>query len=276
MPWLSLTVRIEGASAEAFSDALLEAGAESVSIEQPGHATPTVSALLPADADASSIVSTAASLCGLQPLPAFELARLEDEDWVLRTQAQFSPVAIGARLWIGPSWHQPPEHFAAVVRLDPGLAFGTGSHATTKLVLAYIEKHLKDGERVLDYGCGSGILAIAAAKLGAGHVDAVDLDEQAVEVTRRNAAANGVAVNACPPEALAPARYDLVVSNILAQPLVMLAPLLAARTAERGGIALSGILESQAEGVVRAYTNWFDIEVVAREEQWALLAGRRR
>jgi ribosomal protein L11 methyltransferase len=159
------------------------------------------------------------------------------------------------------------------VSIDPGLAFGTGTHPSTKLVLAYLERTIRGGERVLDYGCGSGILAIAAAKLGAAHVDGVDVDPQAVETAAANASANGVALNATLPDALAAAEYDLVVSNILAQPLIVLAPLLAARGRR---IALSGILEQQADEVMHAYRPWYDIELAANEEPWVLLAGARR
>jgi ribosomal protein L11 methyltransferase len=165
---------------------------------------------------------------------------------------------------------------AAVVRLDPGLAFGTGSHPTTKLVLHFLEENIRGGERVLDYGCGSGILAIAAAKLGAARVDAVDIDPDAVRSAVANAAANGVPMRTAVPEELAPIEYDLVVSNILAQPLILLAPLLAERTRRGGCIALSGILEAQASDVAAAYLPFFDARIAAAEEGWALISGLRR
>ena len=163
-----------------------------------------------------------------------------------------------------------------MVRVDPGLAFGTGAHPTTKLVLSFLEKEIQGRERVLDYGCGSGILAIAAAKLGAAHVDGVDVDPQAVETANANARANRVALSAALPEQLAAAVYDIVVSNILAQPLIVLAPLLGARTARGGRIALAGILESQSEEVVQAYAPWFDIKLAAIEDVWILAAGVRK
>jgi ribosomal protein L11 methyltransferase len=160
--------------------------------------------------------------------PGFSTQAIADEDWVRLTQAQFEPIEIGARLWIGPTWRgTTPGRIA--VRIDPGLAFGTGTHATTRLVLAFLERLLAGGESVLDYGCGSGILAIAAAKLGAARVDAVDVDPQAVETAVANARANDVAMRAMLPDALAETTYDIVVSNILAQPLTVLAPLLAGR-----------------------------------------------
>jgi ribosomal protein L11 methyltransferase len=163
-----------------------------------------------------------------------------------------------------------------VVRLDPGLAFGTGSHPTTRLVLGELESRLRGGERVLDYGCGSGILAIAAARLGAAAVDAVDIDPQAVTTTAENADANGVALRAFLPEALPPGTYDCVISNILAQPLIVLAPLLAARAAPGARIALAGLLDAQAEEVAAAYRGDFDMAVAASLDGWALLAGVRR
>ena len=159
------------------------------------------------------------------------------------------------------------------MRIDPGLAFGTGSHPTTRLVLNYLDEVITGGERVLDYGCGSGILAIAAAKLGAARVDAVDLDPEALQTTRANALANGAALHVAPPEQLPSSVYDLVVSNILAAPLVVLAPLIARHGAR---IALSGILETQADEVARAYQPWFEIERAGEIDGWTLLAGSRR
>ena len=275
MPWLALTVEVDGAQIEALSEALLESGAQSVSVDAIEALRPSITALLGADADPAAVLAAAARASGLVGAPRFALSRVDDQDWVRRSQAQFSPLSIGARLWIGPSWHEPPAGVAAAVRLDPGLAFGTGSHASTRLVLQFLERSLHGGESVLDYGCGSGILAIAAAKLGARQVDAVDLDPQALEATDANARANGVAVRVAAPEALPAARYDVVVSNILAQPLMLLAPLLASRTAPGGRIALSGILQDQAREVAQAYAGWFEIAASA-QEGWALLEGTRR
>jgi ribosomal protein L11 methyltransferase len=267
MPWRALTVRVDRAAADAFSDALLEAGAQSVAVEMDG----AVVALIALDQDSSALIDTAAHSAGIST-PPYSSDLVQDQDWVRASQAQFAPVLIGARLWIGPSWHAAPPGRIGV-SIDPGLAFGTGTHASTKLVLAYLERTIRGGERVLDYGCGSGILAIAAAKLGAAHVDGVDLDSQAVETAVANASANGVDLNATLPDALFCADYDLVVSNILAQPLIVLAPLLAARGRR---IALSGILEEQAGEVMNAYRPWYDIELTANEERWVLLAGTRR
>jgi ribosomal protein L11 methyltransferase len=190
MPWLALTAIVEPRWADAFSDALLWAGAQSASIEAPEGDAPRVSALLAHDAEPAVLVAAAAAHCGLAPAPSFALEALADEDWVRRTQAQFAPLEVG-RLWIGASWHTPPAAGKTVVRLDPGLAFGTGSHPTTRLMLEYLERELQGSQSVLDYGCGSGILAIAAAKLGARRVAAVDVDEQAVATARGSAAARG-------------------------------------------------------------------------------------
>ena len=267
MPWHALTLRVDGTAAEAFSDALLEAGAQSVAMEPEG----ALVAILSLEQDAHALVEAAAQAAGV-PAPRFASARLEDEDWVRKSQAQFNPLEIGARLWVGPTWHQPPPGRIAVT-IDPGLAFGTGTHPSTKLVLAYLERTIRGGERVLDYGCGSGILAIAAAKLGATQVDAVDLDAQAVETALANARANRVVLQATLPDALGAGHYDVVVSNILAQPLIVLAPLLAARGPR---IALSGILDEQAEEVARAYQRWFEMRTSEREERWVLLEGERR
>jgi ribosomal protein L11 methyltransferase len=269
--WLALSVELDGAAAEAFSDALLEAGAQSVAVESPDAARPRVIALVALEEDSTILVARASRAAGIAP-PRFSIEKLADEDWVRASQAQFVPSAIGERLWIGPSWHEaPPARMA--VRIDPGLAFGTGSHPTTKLALSFLEKNIRGGERVLDYGCGSGILGIAAARLGAGRVDAVDLDPQAVDATRANALANGVVLSAALPDALPAALYDLVVSNILAQPLIALAPLFAGRSPR---IALSGVLEEQAEEVMRAYEPWFEMSITDSDEGWALLCGTKR
>jgi ribosomal protein L11 methyltransferase len=269
MPWLAVTLDLDAGAAEAFGDALLAAGAQSVALE-PGR----VSAILQPHADANALVAAAAESAGVAA-PRFSAQQLEDRDWVRASQAQFAPLRLG-RLWIGATWHEPPPDAAALARIDPGIAFGTGSHPSTKLILSFLETALAGGERVLDYGCGSGILAIAAAKLGAASVDAVDVDAQAVEATVMNARLNQVEVRALAPESLPPASYDLVLSNILLQPLVLLAPLLAARTAQAGRIALAGILEAQADELIAACTPWFDAAATARDDGWALVTGIRR
>jgi ribosomal protein L11 methyltransferase len=276
MAWLALTVELEPAAADALSEALLAAGAHSVAIDTERSTAHSITALVPLDTDPTAMLYAASKETGCDSMPTFSVSRVDDEDWVRRSQAQFGPLPIGSRLWIVPSWCEPPAGASRVVRLDPGLAFGTGSHPSTRLVLGYLEKGIRGGERVLDYGCGSGILAIAAAKLGASSVDAVDVDPAAVEAATANARANNVAVRAAQTGALEPAMYDVVVSNILLQPLIVLAPLLAARVAPRGRIALAGILESQASDLEAAYRQWFDLEMAAHQDGWALLAGNRR
>jgi ribosomal protein L11 methyltransferase len=233
-----------------------------------------LSALFAANADPHRALAQALERSGVTLGGEPTVQALDDEDWVRASQAQFSPLRIG-RLWIGAGWHEAPAD-ALVIRVDPGLAFGTGSHPTTRLVLRFLERVLRGGEQVLDYGCGSGILAIAAAKLGARRIDAVDIDPVAVEVTRDNARANGVRLEAGLPEARARGRYDVLVANILAQPLIELAPRLADLVKPRGALALAGLLEVQAEEVARAYTAHFHLAVEATEEGWALLAGTRR
>ena len=275
MPWLALTLELEAAAIDSLGDALLETGALSVFSDALDSDICRLNALIAIGADPGALLARAAAIAEIAPVPPFRVEPVADDDWVRRSQAQFSPVSIGERLWVGPNWEAAPPGGATVVRIDPGLAFGTGSHPTTRLMLGFVERHMRSGESVLDYGCGSGILAIAAAKLGASRVDAVDSDPEAVRSTAANANANRVAVRACAPEDLPPARYDLVVSNILAQPLIVLAPLLAARTADGGRLALSGILESQAAEVVRAYSSLFHCQVSAIEDGWALVEGMR-
>jgi ribosomal protein L11 methyltransferase len=274
MPWLAVTLKIDAEAAEALSEALLEAGADSVLLDHPDAPRVELKALCSPQLDAAALLGAASAACGLAP-PAFAVERIEDQDWVRRTQSQFAPLRVGERLWVGPSWHKPPADVAAVT-LDPGLAFGTGSHPTTRLVLRFLERCVAGGERVLDYGCGSGILAIAAAKLGAGRVSATDIDPGAVETANANAVANRVALDLSVPQDLDPGLFDIVVANILAQPLIVLAPLLAARTAPGGRIALSGILESQAAEVAAAYAAWFDVAPSQTEEGWALVEGTLR
>jgi ribosomal protein L11 methyltransferase len=269
MPWLALSVQVAPGAAEPFSDALLEAGAQSVSLE-----AGRVAAILDPKQNARAMVAAAALAIGIDA-PPYDTQALEDRDWVRASQSQFKPLEVGSRLWVGAHWHQAPAGRLAV-RIDPGLAFGTGSHPTTRLVLGFLEERIRGGERVLDYGCGSGILAIAAARLGAAAVDAVDVDPQAVETTAENAAVNGVQIRAALPDELPAATYDIVISNILAQPLIVLAPLLAARASPGARLALAGLLDAQAGEVAAAYRDWFDMEAAATDEGWTLLAGVRR
>jgi ribosomal protein L11 methyltransferase len=209
-------------------------------------------------------------LQGLRPVP--------DQDWVRLTQSQFEPVQISDRFWIVPSWHEAPTGAARVIRLDPGLAFGTGTHPTTRMCLRWIARHAAarcaGWTRVLDYGCGSGILAIAAALHGARGIDAVDIDAAAVTATRDNAAANGVALRAALPDA-AHGRYALVLANILATPLVLLAPVLAGHVPPGGDLVLAGILERQADALRAAYAPWLDLAIADHEDGWILMTAQR-
>lgn len=290
--WLSLKIAADQEQAESLADALLAAGALAVSIEdrdagtaaeeaqfgEPGEAEPRawrrnwVVALLPDGTD----VPTLLARLGLAANAEHTVEAVPEQDWVRLTQAQFNPIRITDRLWIVPSWHVAPRPDAVNIELDPGLAFGTGSHPTTRLCLIWLADHLHGGEMVLDYGCGSGILAIAAARLGAARVVGVDIDPQAVTAARDNALRNHVQVEFCLPEGAPPMQADILVANILTNPLKALAPLLAGRVRPGGQIVLSGILEAQADEVIAAYAPWFDLSLSGLEEGWALLAGARR
>jgi ribosomal protein L11 methyltransferase len=201
------------------------------------------------------------------------LMSVPDADWVRLTQAQFAPVAIAPGFWIVPSWHDAPADASTVLRLDPGLAFGTGTHPTTRMCLRWIARQSHPWPRVLDYGCGSGILAIAAALHGAQEVDAVDIDAAAVGATTANARDNGITVCAGPPDA-AHGRYDLVLANILAKPLTLLAPLLCAHAAPGAHLVLAGILERQADELTAAYAPWCALGIADRHEGWVLMTAR--
>ena len=299
MAYCALRFDAAAGTADAWSDALLEAGALSVDIGDPEAGTPAeiplygepgeyagerwpiarVTALFPEASVAAAALASAGRLLGWRP-PPHEMHEVAEQDWVRATQAQFAPLLIHDRLWIVPSWCDPPEPSAINVTLDPGLAFGTGSHPTTRLCLEWLARELKPRQSVLDYGCGSGILAIAAAKLGAGRVVGVDVDPQAVEAARANAVANRIAATFVLPDELAAqgaGAFDVVVANILANPLRLLAPALAPWVRKSGRIVLSGILADQAADVAAAYAAWFMIDVWrSGEEGWVALAGTRR
>jgi ribosomal protein L11 methyltransferase len=200
-----------------------------------------------------------------------------DQDWVRATQSQFEPVAITPAFWIVPSWHEPPAAARTVMRLDPGLAFGTGTHPTTRMCLRWIAAHadaIAAAARVLDYGCGSGILAIGAALHGARAIDAVDIDPAAVQSTRANAAANRVPLARCGAPALAQGTYGVVLANILATPLKLLAPLLSAHVAPRGHLVLAGILARQADELAQAYAPWLPLAVADEQDGWVLMTAQ--
>lgn len=296
MSWLTLSIQADASYAEALSEALLEHGALSVDMldadadtpdeqaifGEPGEPTSAVwqhnlvNALFESDAAVADILQTCCSLLGISPTPTHEIKTLEESDWVRLTQAQFDPIRISPRLWIVPTWHTPTDPDAINIALDPGLAFGTGSHPTTRLCLRWLDSHLRNGESVLDYGCGSGILAIAAMKLGAGSAVGVDLDAQAVQASHDNAAANQVRADFYLPEQASLSQYDVVVANILTNPLRALAPLLAGATKSGGRIVLSGVLAEQADEVMRIYAQWFEMVPAVVEDGWACLSGIKK
>lgn len=292
--------------AEQLSDLLLEEGVLSVSVEdadrdtdveQPLFGEPgtepdvqawkhnRVVALLPDDIEPEVLLAQLQTQTGIDYASQSQLREVADEDWVRLTQSQFDPIQIAGRIWIVPSWHKdnpivPPEapensQKNILVELDPGLAFGTGSHPTTRLCTEWLEACLPGNTQVLDYGCGSGILAIVAKKLGAARVVGVDIDEQAVQSARYNAQANEVDINVCLPDGLAAGTFDVVVANILSNPLKVLAPMLAGRVAPGGHLVLSGVLERQAEEVAMAYAPWIKMGVWRSHEGWVCLHGQR-
>jgi len=235
-----------------------------------------INALFEQDADVESILQSCYAELGITPPPAHRIEKLEENDWVRLTQSQFDPIRISPRLWIVPTWHMPADPAAINIALDPGLAFGTGSHPTTRLCLRWLDANLASGETVLDYGCGSGILAIAALKLGAGNAIGVDIDAQAVQASRDNVQANHVRADFFLPDDIRLAQYDVVVANILTNPLRALAPLLAGATRPGGRIVLSGILAAQAAEVARIYAQWFDLAPAVIEDGWCCLSGVKR
>lgn len=295
MPWVSVSFDLAADDVEAVSDALLEAGAASVDVVDADAGSPAeearyaeagddavrpwrrsrVNALVDAQADVAALVAGACARAGV-PVPSYAAEPLAERDWVQATRDQFVPIRVSPRLWIVPSWHAAPDPGAVNIALDPGIAFGTGSHPSTRLCLRWLERAIQGGETVLDYGCGSGVLAVAAMKLGAAAATGVDIDEQALLAARRNAIHNRVQAtfHSAAQAVGRPAR--IVVANILAHPLVVLAPLLAGLTAPRGRLALAGLLARQVDEVRAAYAPWFELDAPEEEEGWALLSGVRR
>jgi ribosomal protein L11 methyltransferase len=292
MAWQSIALVVEGRHAELLGDALEERGAIAIDITDADAGTPEelavfgepgaeahswprarLAALFENDADPRSALAAALAECEVEALEPAHVDTVADEDWVTLTQRQFWPIRAGQRLWVVPTWHRPPEPDAVNVMMDPGAAFGTGWHPTTRLCLAWLERHVGPGDRVLDYGCGSGILAIAALKLGAHAATGVDVDPRALEAARYNASVNGVRLDVLEAGAAIADTATITVANILANPLRVLAPLIATHTRPGGRIALSGILDEQAAEVVATYAPHVRLEVEARDSGWVLLAG---
>lgn len=295
MGWQSVSFLTDVSHAEPLCDALLEAGALSASIEDADAGTPDeqpqfgepgsvsspgwirsrIVALLETDADVRALLGNACTLAGLPEIPAFSVETVEEQNWVQLTQSQFDPIRVSERLWIVPSWHQSPDPDAINLILDPGMAFGTGSHPTTRLCLEWLERNVTPHCSVLDYGCGSGILAIAAARLGAERVAGVDIDPQAVEAARANAERNAVVATFADSAQPVAGEYDVVVANILSNPLRVLAPAICAHVRSGGCLALSGILREQAGEIIDIYAQWLPLQVADVREDWVCLAGHK-
>lgn len=297
-----LVLLCPGALVEPLSDALLDAGALSVSVEdadldtdaeqplfgEPGTEPDThawernhLIVLLADGVDPEQLLAAAQDDLGaVEPPLSWTLRQVPDADWVRLTQSQFGPIAVGEKILIVPSWHaeqmpSKPEPGRIAIQLDPGLAFGTGSHPTTHLCLEWLAECMPTGSTVLDYGCGSGILAIAASMLGAAPVVGVDIDDQAVQATKDNAEVNCVNVKALLPDGLSDGLFDIVVANILSNPLKVLAPMLAGRVRSGGQLVLSGVLERQAHEVAAAYAPWLPMSVWRARDGWVCLAGTK-
>lgn len=291
MPWLQVRLAISPEQAETYEDALLSVGAVSVTFmdaeDQPIFepdlgTTPLWSnthllALFEDGTDAEQLLAHLELLTGT-PLPQHHSEVLADQDWERSWMDNFHPMRFGQRLWIVPSWHAAPEPDAVNLLLDPGLAFGTGTHPTTALCLEWLDGQELSDCNVLDFGCGSGILAIAALLLGAKQAVGTDIDYQAIEASRDNAERNGIEANRFPlylPEHLPAEQADVVVANILAGPLVALAPQLISLVKPGGRLALSGILAEQGEEVAAAYAEAFDLDPLCIRDGWVRISGRR-
>jgi ribosomal protein L11 methyltransferase len=295
MPWLSVSIETDCSHAEALADALLDAGALSASIEDADAGTPEetpqfgepgsittpgwersrVIALLEAGTDASELIAACAATAGLNATPDYQQEEIAEQNWVQLTQSQFEPIRVSERLWIVPSWHAAPDPAALVLVLDPGMAFGTGSHPTTRLCLEWLERIVVPGTTILDYGCGSGILALAAAKLGASEVLGVDIDLQAVNAAKNNAERNDVSARFDDSARPIVGQFDIVVANILANPLKALAPAITAHVRPGGRLALSGILVEQAEELIAIYAPYILLSIADTRESWVCLAGTK-
>jgi ribosomal protein L11 methyltransferase len=274
----SLSVSVEDADADTEAERALF-GEPGMPAPAAGWERSTLKALFDSEAAAEQAATLALAHFGEQGAHVQALHRVEEQDWVRLTQSQFAPVEITPEFWVVPSWHEVPAGAKHVMRLDPGLAFGTGTHPTTHMCLRWLARkpETADLSRVLDYGCGSGILALGAALVGAGFIDAVDIDPAAVQSTRDNAQRNGVAPTtlAAGLPAQAHGLYGVVLANILATPLKLLAPLLAGHVAPGGWLVMAGILERQAEEITAAYAPWLDVQVADQQEGWVLMCARR-
>ncbi len=288
-----LVLELEAKDADPLSDGLIEAGALSVTCEDAIAGTAAepfrvdelgdltswpslkLTAMCRTQDDPAELLLRACTFANIA-VPAHVTHTIPDEDWVAKSRQQFAPIRASDRIWVVPTWHTPPEPSAINLILDPGLAFGTGSHASTRLCLQWLELMIHGGETVLDYGCGSGILAIAALKLGARRAIGVDIDPDALIAARANAARNRVVIEFLDGLPLPSVSFDLVVANILANPLKVLAPLLCARCARGGRLALAGILSSQATEVESCYAPWVDFRERLETEGWVCLSGTRR
>jgi len=295
MAWVSLKIEAQDNTADLISDTLMELGALSAIIEdanaetideqpifgEPGDPPPgiwqqnLVSALFDDGVDINAVIADLQSQTKLSGLN-YTTEIIQEQDWVRATQSQFDPIKITDSLWIVPTWHDSPNPDAINIILDPGLAFGTGSHPTTHLCLAWLTQTVKPGQTVLDYGCGSGILAIAAKKLEAGKVVGVDIDPQAIQSSLYNAEQNYVNANFYPASEYQSAEFDIVIANILSSALSVLAPALASSCKAGGKIALSGILREQESAVSAIYAEWFDMETPQYMDSWVLLTGTRK
>lgn len=295
MAWLSLHIEAHSQNADLLSDTLMEIGALSASIEDANAETPDeqpifgepgdpppgiwnkniISALLNDDANVGDIIAQLETMTGVKNLQ-YTTETIAEQDWVRATQSQFDPIKITDDLWIVPTWHDAPNANALNIVLDPGLAFGTGSHPTTHLCLAWLVDAVKPHHHVLDYGCGSGILAIAAKKLGAAEVVGVDIDAQAIISSRFNAEQNQVSADFYMATDYPEKQADIVVANILSSALSVLAPALARACKQNGRIALSGILREQAEQVSSIYAEWFTMDAPALMDSWVLLTGTKK
>lgn len=289
-----IVIEIGRELAEALSDTLLDLGALSVSVEDADADTPDeqplfgepgltpereawthsrVVALVAPDAEPDVLLAAAANALGFEHVPSHTIREVANEDWVRLTQSQFDPIAIGERIWVVPSWHVAPDPDALILELDPGLAFGTGSHPTTRLCMEWLEQMVTGGERVLDYGCGSGILAILAHKCGAQHVVGIDIDPQAVDAARLNSERNHAQVDYALPDDAPAGQFDIVVANILSNPLKLMASMLSSRVRAGGRLALSGVLARQADEVIAAYAPYIALSVWREHEGWVCLSG---